>query len=82
MRKMPTTRPPSMVPGYCGILRGTGPASIRQHVGYLVYLWTVSGDGFWMYPTDVSNGILYGYIWKSSHYEYAQLRVSLIDCLY
>lgn len=82
MQKKPTTRPPNMVPTYCRILRGTGPASIRQHVGYLVYIWTVDGDGFWMYPTEVRGGILFGYIWKSAHYEYAQLRVSLVDCLY
>lgn len=82
MQKKPTTRPPNMVPTYCRILRGTGPASIRQHVGYLVYIWTVYGDGFWMYPTEVHGGILYGYIWKSAHYEYSQLRVSLVDCLY
>lgn len=82
MRNIPTTRPPNMVPGYSRSLRGTGPGSIRQHIGYLIYLWTITGDGFWMYPTEVRGGILYGHIWKNSRYEYGQLRVSLIDCLY
>jgi len=82
MRKMPTMRPPNTVPKYCRSMKGTGPNFIRQYIGFLVYIWTVRGSSFWMYPTGISNGILYGYVWKAPHYQYAQLRVSMIDCLY
>lgn len=82
MQKMPTTKPPNAVPKYCRAMKGTGPSFIRQHIGFLVYLWTVYGNGFWMYPTGISNGILYGYVWKDSYYKYLSLRVSVIDSLY
>lgn len=82
MRKKPATRPPSVVPKYCRAMKGTGPNFIRQYIGFLVYVWTVYGGGFWIYPTGISNGILYGYVWKTSHYEFSQFRVSMIDCVY
>lgn len=82
MQKTPTTRPPNVIPKYCRAMKGTGPNFIQQHIGFLVYIWTVSGSSFWMYPMGIRNGVLYGYIWKASHYRYSQLRVSMIDCLY
>lgn len=82
MRKKPVTRPPSVAPKYCRAMSGTGPNFIRQYIGFLVYVWTIYGSGFWVYPTGISDGVLYGYIWKTTHYEYSQFRVSIIDCLY
>lgn len=70
MRKMPATRPPNAVPKYCRALKGTGPNFIGQYIGFLVYVWTVYGNGFWVYPTGISSGILYGYVWRTSHYEF------------
>lgn len=82
MRGKPTTKPPNVIPQYCRAMRGTGPDFIRQYMGFLVYVWTVYGNGFWLYPVGISNGMLYGYIWKNTRYEYTQFRVSLIDCIF
>jgi len=82
MRSKPTTKPPNVVPQYCPAIKGTGPSFIRQYVGFLVYVWTVDGHGFWAYPLSVQNGVLYGYIWRTTYYEYTQFNISMIDCLY
>jgi len=82
MYSKPGIRPPYTIPKYCSIMRGTGPAVIGQHVGLLVYIWTVSGSGFWMYPTSIRNNVVYGYVWDGTRYQYTFFEISQIDCLY
>lgn len=82
MHAKPSTRPPNITPVYCPIMKGTGPQFIRQHIGLLVYIWTIRGNGFWFYPTGIRNGVLLGYIWKNMQYQPARLNISQIDCLY
>jgi hypothetical protein len=82
MQHIPTARPPEIVPKYCRAMRGTGPEFIRQYTGFLVYIWTIYGNGFWIYSLGVDNGVLSGYLWKNSRYQYTCFNVSIIDCLY
>jgi len=82
MYTKPGTRPPNAVPGYCAFMRGTGPAMIGQHLGLLIYIWTVFGRGFWLYPTSIRSGVVYGYMWNGTRYQYTFFEISKIDCLY
>lgn len=82
MHAKPGIRPPNTIPPYCPVMRGTGPSMIAQHVGLLVYIWTVSGSGFWMYPTSTHSTVVYGYVWDGTRYQYMFFEISQIDCLY
>lgn len=78
----PQQKPPEFIPKYCPAMKGTGTKFINQYIGLYVYVWTVKGKGFWLYPTNISGNVLRGYIWRHSRPQYIRLLISKIDCLY
>lgn len=78
----PHMKPPVFTPAYCSVMKGTGPEFIRQYIGMFVYVWTVKGSGFWLFPVFIRANILYGYVWRRSQPRYIRLQISKIDCLF
>ena len=75
----PPSPPPSVIPQYCPFMQNTGPDYIRQYVNYFVYVWTVYGNSFWIFPVDFAGTILFCYAWDGTEWKYIQLDVKLID---
>lgn len=82
MLMKPQHKPPVFIPKYCPALRGTAKEFIKQYIGMYVYIWTVNGKGFWIYPMYIRKNRLYGYIWQHSRPRFIRLNLSKIDCLY
>ncbi len=78
----PQQPPPKFKPKYCPAMKGTGSKFIKQYIGLFVYVWTVKGEGFWLYPTGINRDVLYGYIWYRSKPHNIHFHISKIDCLY
>ena len=84
-QKMPTppsTPPPRGIPRYSPALRGLGPSFIPECLNHFIYVWTIYGNSFWMYPVDLIDNLLFGYAWDGSDWKYIRIPVNLIDSFY
>ena len=78
----PPSPPPCTVPQYCPFLKNTGSEDIRQYLKFLVYVWTIYRNSFWLYPVEILGDVLFAYVWDGSDWEYIKLNINLIDSLY
>lgn len=75
----PPSPPPSAMPQYCPFMKNTGSEYIRQHLNYFIYVWTVYGNAFWIFPVDIVGNVMFCYAWDGTVWKYIQLDLKLID---
>jgi len=82
LNQKPPSPPPGTIPQYCPFLKNFGLDFILQRLKQLIYVWTVYGNSFWIYPVDVMGCILFCYAWDGLDWKYIQFNICLIDSFY
>lgn len=84
----PMIRPPApapqITPQYCKIAHNQAMQEqfLKQHLRLYIYVWTTAHNSFWMYPLELSSGVLSGYVWQKRGWQYSRLRLSQIDSFF
>lgn len=78
----PALPAPTYDPPYSIIMQDTGRYVISQYLGIYIYVWLLSGEAFWMCPTQIRYGFVYGFIWCNYEWIYSCIPKMLINCLY
>ncbi len=62
--RFPPSPPPEPAPSSHILRTGEMPEIFFQYLNRYIYIWMQNGQGFWMFPTNVDDEKLSGYIWN------------------
>lgn len=61
----PGSPPPNFVPTHFKPGQEGFPEIFFQYLNRHIYVWTKGGGRFWMFPVQLDDRYLYGYVWRN-----------------
>ena len=73
---------PNAIPDYPFPYHKMTCKELEKHLCLNIYIWTKSKDSFWLYPVEIEDTYIKGYIWRINQWVYAKFDWRQIDCYY
>ena len=78
----PPMSAPNAIPDYPFPRYEITAQELEKHLFLNIYIWTKSKESFWMYPVEIDDTYIKGYIWRGNQWIYIEFEWRQIDCYY
>ncbi len=77
---LPPSPPPKGSPPYCQGFHNAIPEFLMSHMRLYIYVWVVTGQSFWMFPSKLEGDLIYGHLWNGQNWVYTRFPWNTLDC--